>query len=260
MNQRLRALIVLVIGLLLASGAAPAAQSLQQQNDQILQELKAIRQLLEKLAGPLGGQPGAPVPTQAAAPVNDNVKLANVTGPVLGKPDAPLTMVEFTDLQCPFCRQFHVTAYEQIKKDYIDTGKLRYISRDFPLDSIHPFAQGAARASRCAADQGKFWEMRHTILLNNAALSADAFNTFAQDLKLNVATFKACEATAATTFQAEFQKDLTDATSVGVSGTPTFVIGRTSATGLDGVRIVGAQPFSVFDAKLKELLAKPATP
>ena len=250
---------LLIAGALLASSPFLSAQSLSQQNDQILNELKAIRQLLEKLAGPLG-QPGAPIPTQAAAPTDDNVKLATVTGPVLGKPDAPLTMVEFTDLQCPFCRQFHVTAYEQIKKDYIDTGKLRYISRDFPLDSIHPFAQGAARASRCAADQGKFWEMRHTILLNNAALTNDVFNTFAQDLKLNVATFKACEATAASKFQADMQKDLTDAASVGVSGTPTFVIGKTGATGLDGVRIVGAQPYAVFDAKLKELLAKPATP
>jgi protein-disulfide isomerase len=247
------------ITLALALGAmltAPlAAQSLQQQNDQILQELKAIRQLLEKLAGPLGGQPGAPVPTQAAAPVDDHVKLAAVTGFAIGKPDAPLTMVEFTDLQCPFCRQFHVTAFEQIKKDYIDTGKLRYISRDFPLDTIHPYAQAAARASRCAAEQGKFWEMRHTILVNNAALNNDVFATFATDLKLNPATFKTCEASAASKFQADFQKDLTDATAVGVSGTPTFVIGKTSANGLDGVRLVGAQPYAVFDAKLKELLA-----
>ena len=254
-----RLLFGVALAVALLASSRLSAQTLGQQNQDILNELRQIRQLLEKLAGPLG-QPGAPVPTAAAAPVNDRVKLGTVTGLVLGKPDAPLTMVEFTDLQCPFCRQFHVTAYEQIKKDYIDTGKLRYISRDFPLDSIHPFAQGAARASRCAAEQGKFWEMRHTILLNNAALSADAFDTFATDLKLDVATFKTCQATAATTFQSELQKDLTDATSVGVSGTPTFVIGRTSADGLDGVRLVGAQPFAVFDAKLKELLAKPATP
>jgi protein-disulfide isomerase len=255
---RLVFVLALAVGMA-GSGVFVSAQSLQQQNDQILQELKAIRQLLEKLAGPLGGQPGGPVPTQAAAPADDRVKLANVVGYAIGQPDAPLTMVEFTDLQCPFCRQFHVTAYEQIKKDYIDTGKLRYISRDFPLDSIHPFALNAAHAARCAADQGKFWEMRHTILLNNAALTNDVFNTFAQDLKLNVPNFKSCEATATTKFQAEMQKDLTDATSVGVSGTPTFVIGRTAAAGLDGVRIVGAQPYSVFDAKLKELLAKPAS-
>ncbi len=233
-----------------------SAQSLQQQNDQILAELKAIRQLLEKLAGPLSAA-GTPAP--GAAPVDDHVKLASVTGFVLGKPDAPLTMVEFTDLQCPYCRQFHTTTYEQIKKNYIDTGKLRYISRDFPLDSLHAHAIGAARSTRCAGDQGKFWEMRHTILVNNAALNAAIFNTFAQDLKLDVAAFKVCQA-AATKFQADMQKDMTDATNAGVSGTPTFVIGRTSASGLEGVRMVGAQPYANFEARFRELLAKPATP
>jgi protein-disulfide isomerase len=248
----------LVLGLgLAASSPRAAAQSLPQQNQEILNELKAIRQLLEKLAGPLG-QP-SPTPT-AAAPVDDRVKLVNVTGRAIGKADAPLTMVEFTDLQCPFCRQFHVTTFEQIKKEYVDTGKLRYISRDFPLDTIHPYAIAAAQASRCAADQDKFWEMRHTILVNNAGLNADVFNTFAQDLKMNVTAFKSCEAAAPTTFQTDLQKDRTDAATVGVSGTPTFVIGRTNPNGLDGVRIVGAQPFAAFDAKLKELLSKPPSP
>jgi protein-disulfide isomerase len=229
------------------------AQSLPQQNQEILNELKAIRQLLEKLAGPLG-QP-LPTPT-AAAPVDDHVKLANITGRAIGRADAPLTMVEFTDLQCPFCRQFHLTAFEQIKKEYIDTGKLRYISRDFPLDTIHPFAIAAAQASRCAADQDKFWEMRHTILVNNAGLNPDVFATFAQDLKMNVAAFKTCQASASTKFQAELQKDRTDGSSVGITGTPSFVIGRSSANALDGIRLVGAQPFAAFDAKLKELLSK----
>src|SRR5262245_645182 len=253
--------VVVALGLAVFTSTSLSAQSLQQQNEQILNELKAIRQLLEKLAGPLGAPgPGAPVPTQAAALVDDKVKLANVVGYAIGKPDAPLTMVEFTDLQCPFCRQFHVTAYEQTKKEWIATGKLRYISRDFPLDSIHPYAIGAARASRCAADQGKFWEMRHTILVNNAALNPAVFATFAGDLKMNVDTFKKCEATAAAKFQTDMQKDMTDATSVGVSGTPTFVIGKTSANGLDGVRLVGAQQYPRVDAKLKEMMAKPATP
>ena len=246
-----RAAAVLTAAVVVVAGGGPLfAQSLQQQNDQILQELRQIRQLLEKLAGPLGQQGAAPT----AAPTDDHVKLGPVTGYMLGKPDAPLTMVEFTDLQCPFCRQFHITAYEQIKKDYIDTGKLRYISRDFPLAQLHPLAQAAAKASRCAGDQGKFWEMRHTILVNNPTLTPTSFDTFAQDLKMNVAAFKACEADP-TKFQAELQKDETDGAAAGVSGTPSFIVGRTSASGLDGIRIVGAQPYAAFDAKLKALLA-----
>jgi protein-disulfide isomerase len=251
MKKMLAAFGVLTLAL---STPLAAQQSLQQQNEQILQELRQIRQLLEKLAGPVNGAPGGPVPTAAAPPVNDNVKLTNVTGYVLGKADAPLTMVEFTDLQCPFCRQFHTTAFEQIKKDYIDTGKLRYISRDFPLDSIHPYALAAARAARCAADQGKFWDMRHAILVNNATLNNDVFATFAADLKMNVNTFKTCTADSSK-FQADIQKDLSEGSAAGIQGTPSFVIGKTSANGLDGVRFVGAQPYAQFDAKLKELLA-----
>jgi len=120
LNRTVWALVL--IGVLLAPRPFLSAQSLQQQNIEILNELKAIRQLLEKLAGPLGAGAPAPAPGLApSAPVSDKVTLAKVTGIVLGKPDAPLTMVEFTDLQCPFCRQFHVAAFEQIKRDYIDT-------------------------------------------------------------------------------------------------------------------------------------------
>lgn len=237
---------------------AAAQQSLQQQNEQILNELKAIRQLLERLAGPIGGGAAAPAPAPVpTAPVNDNVTLSGaVTGMMLGKPDAPLTMIEYTDLQCPFCRQFHITAFEQIKKEYIDTGKLRYLTRDLPIESIHPQALPAARATRCAGEQGKFWEMRHSILLNNARLTTDSFATFAQDLKLNAGEFKTCFANTAK-FQAEIAKDMAEAASVGISATPSFVIGRTSATGIEGVRFIGAQPFAAFEAKLKELSAKP---
>jgi protein-disulfide isomerase len=248
-----------ITGLWIALALPAGAQSLQQQNQEILNELKAIRQLLEKLAGPLGSAapttaPAAPSP--APMPVNNNVRLTAITGTVLGRPDAPITMVEFTDLQCPFCRQFHVAAFEQIKKDYIDTGKVRYISRDLPLENIHPLAVAAARASRCAGEQGRFWEMRHAILINNARLSEASFAGFAQDLKLNVASFRACAADASK-FRAEIQKDTADAGLIGITGTPTFVIGRTAATGLDGVRFVGAQPFAVFEAKFKELLSTP---
>src|SRR3954470_12835273 len=132
------------------AGTATAQQppTIQQQNEEMIKELRAIRQLLERLTQP---QPSAPAqPTSA--------KIVDLKGYALGKPDAPLTMVEFTDLQCPFCRQFHVTSFEQLKKEYIDTGKLRYFSRDFPLESLHPFAMQAARAAKCAADEGKFWE------------------------------------------------------------------------------------------------------
>lgn len=227
--------------------------TLQQQNSQILEELKAIHKLLEKVLA----QPATTRPAAAAAP-EIRMKVAVLPGDrFLGKADAPLTMVEFTDLQCPFCRQFHTTAFEQIKREYIDTGKLRFISRDMPLPQIHPVAEAAAKASLCAAEQGadKFWEMRHVILLNNRALKLEMLATFAQDLKLNMDNYSACAADSSR-FAAALEADQKFASEAGIKGTPTFVVGRSNADGVEGVRLVGSLPFADYDARFKQALAE----
>ena len=223
--------------------ASPAPMSQQQLSEEMLKELRQIRQILEKISQP----------QQAAAPPQPTTaKLTNTKGYVLGRPDAPLTMVEFTDLQCPFCRQYVTVTFEQLKKDWIDTGKLRYISRDFPLD-FHAQAMPAARAARCAGEQGKFWEVRMVLLRNANLLSADFITKTAADQKLDTKAFAAC--IASTKFDAEIQADLQEGTRIGVNGTPSFVLGRTGASGLEGPMIVGALPYATFDAKLKDLLA-----
>ena len=227
-----------------APSKAPAP-TLERQNQQILDELKAIRQLLEKLAAQPAPAPEADVKVALKAEPGDYA---------MGKADAPLTMVEFTDLECPFCRRFHVETFDRIKRAYIDTGKLRYVSRDFPLP-FHPQAEAAAKAARCAGEQNKFWEMRHAILMNNAKLAADSFTTFAQDLQLNTSAFAACVADTAR-HTAALQADRASASIAGVNGTPGFVLGRTRAGGVDGIRIVGAQPFDVFDAHIKQALTQ----
>ena len=84
---------------------------------------------------------------------------------MLGDKNAPLTVVEFTDYQCPFCQRFHVTSYPDLKKNYIDTGKVRFYSRDLPLD-FHANAMRAAQAARCANDQGQYWKMREIMSAN----------------------------------------------------------------------------------------------
>ena len=171
---------------------------------------------------------------------------------VMGKPDAPLTMVEFTDLQCPFCRQFVTTSFDEIKKNWIDTGKLRYISRDFPLD-FHAQAMPAARAARCAGEQGKFWEMRLGLMRNANLLTAEYITKTANDLKLEPKGFAACNAS--TKYDADIQAESAEGTKLGVGGTPTFIIGRTTATAVEGPILVGALPYAQFDEKLKILLS-----
>lgn len=227
------------------SPQAPAAAPLSQQqiNEEMLKELKAIRQLLERLTTPQQ----APQPTSA--------RLTNLKGFVMGRPDAPLTMVEFTDLQCPFCRQYATTTFDEIKKNWIDTGRLRYISRDFPLD-FHAQAMPAARAARCAGEQGKFWEMRISLMRNANLLTPDYISRTAADLKLDQKPFATCAGSGK--YDADIQAEIQEGARLGIGGTPTFVVGRTSPTEVQGPMLIGALPYVQFDAKLKELLASAA--
>lgn len=150
---------------------------------------------------------------------------------------------------CP--TRISTTTFEQIKKAYIDTGKVRFVTRDLPL-SFHPHATRAAKASRCAGEQGKFWEMRFELVRNAATLSPALMTSTAEGLKLDMAAFQAC--VESDRFDAQIQKDIRDAHSAGVTGTPSFLIGRTAARGLEGVRLVGAQPLAAFEARFTELL------
>ena len=169
----------------------------------------------------------------------------------LGDARAPLVMVEYTDFQCPFCQQFHNTAFAQIKANYIDTGKLRFVSRDFPLD-FHENARRAATAGRCAAEQGKFWEMRQVMIANAEQLRPDNPITYAANVKLDVPKFKSC--LESDRFKAQIDQDIAEGEIAGVQGTPSFVIGRIENDKLEGVRLVGEQPYAQFDARIQELL------
>jgi protein-disulfide isomerase len=116
----------------------------------------------------------------------------------------------------------------------------------------------AARAARCAGEQGNYWEMRHAILANNSALQQNSFNANARELGLDVHGFQECLADSHR-FESELKKDRDAATAVGIAGTPSFVIGRTQASRgvLEGIRLVGAIPFGALDGTLKALLTKP---
>ena len=174
-------------------------------------------------------------------------------GHVLGNANAPLVMIEFTDYQCPYCRGFAVNTFPALKAKYIDTGKLQFVSRDFPLD-FHPNALLAAHAARCAGDQGKYWEIRPVLFANGATLQQSGLLSYARDLSLNTATFQQC--LEKETHAASIKVDLSDAQGAGIEGTPTFVLGRRSPSGaIEGLRIVGAQPTASFEARIEELLA-----
>ena len=214
------------------------------QADDILKELKAIHQLLERQ------QTAAAQPQPA--PASDKVKMSVAPGWYsLGRDDAPVTVVEFADYQCPFCRKFHSDTFAEIKKNYIDTGKVRYVSRDLPLD-FHPNAPGAAVAARCAGEQHKFWEMRDMMVVNAADLTTPSLIKYGQQINLDMTAFGLCLNDKK--YTAAIQKDVADANTMGISGTPSFVVGKTAKDEINGVRIVGAVPYSVFDTAIKNQL------
>jgi protein-disulfide isomerase len=232
----------LPLALLLPLGAADKGIT-REQADEILKELRQIRELLEKqgTAAP-APQPGQQQITKA------NVSIEGAY--TMGSKDAPLTMVEFTDFQCPFCERFHVQTFAELKKNYIDTGKLRFVSRDLPLD-FHPNALQAAQAGRCAGEQGQFWAMRDRMNSNPEKLDLASLAEFALDLKLNVANFRSCVESGK--YKNAIRTDSQTAEKIGANGTPSFVLGKSTPEGVDGELIIGAMPYEIFDQKLKAL-------
>jgi len=184
----------------------------------------------------------------AAAPAGD----PTAADPrVLGSASAQVTIIEFTDLQCPYCARFARDTWPLLRERYVDTGKVRFATRDLPL-SFHAFALPAAVAARCAGQQGKYWEYREVLFGNQALLQEDHYAELAARLGLDVTRFDACRADPATT--EAVRADAALAASSGIAATPTFVIGRVVNGQFEGDLISGAQPFEVFQQRLDSLL------
>jgi protein-disulfide isomerase len=215
----------------------------KEQGDAILNELRQIKTLLERQQRPPAQQP-PPAPEKATLKLGAEYSL--------GRNDAPVVIVEYTDYQCPFCNRFHTGAYPEIRKNYIDTGKVRFIKRDLALD-FHPNALKAAQAARCAGDQGKFWEMHDLLSANPNSLGPEAYAKYAGEIGLDAGAFKAC--TGSDKFIADIRDNGKGAATIGITGTPSFVVGTAKGDTVDGIKIVGAQPYSVFEKTIKDTLA-----
>ena len=232
------------LALLPAAEKPPREQGItRQQADAILDELKQIRLLLEKQQR---AQAPAPAPQ---APQVVNLKLP-ADAPILGSKDAPLTLVEFSDYECAYCRQFHLVTFPALKKNYIDTGKIRFYSRDLPL-GFHANAKKAAQAARCAGEQGQFWAMRDALVTNANALAGAAIVKLAEGLRLNIVSFSNC--LDSSKYDADIGSQGTEATAIGIDGTPSFVLGVSTPDGVRGALLVGAHPYGVFEAEINKL-------
>lgn len=195
-----------------------------------------------------GAQPQAP-----AAPTGP-VEIDISNAPMLGNKDAKVAIVEFTDYQCPFCKQLFENSFSQVKKEYIDTGKVKFYSRDFPLTQIHPQAQKAAEAASCAKDQNKFWEYHDTLFAKQEALQIADLKKYAVDLGLNTSQFDSC--LDSNKYADKIKKDEQEGVTAGVAGTPASFIGTVKGNTLTGVQLSGAVPFANFKTALDAELAK----
>lgn len=223
-------------------------ESLQLEINQLQDRQAAIQKEIEEIKKRLPGWSPPPI-----AEVKGVVLSVGDT-PFKGDKDAKLTLIEFSDYQCPFCAQHFRETLPQIEKDYINTGKVKYVFRDFPIVSLHREAFKAAEAARCAHDQGKYWEM-HDQLFAKERVGLKDLLLHAQALELDVTNFQRCLDSGK--YASKIHKSLAEGTKAGVTGTPTFFLGFTETNEqVKALRVIrGAQPFATFKETIDSLLS-----
>ena len=175
-----------------------------------------------------------------------NVQRYNVPvddDPIFGPEDAPITIIEFSDYECPYCRRFHLDVLPLLLASYGE--QIRIVFRDFPLTSLHPNAISAAHAANCAGDQDKYWEYQEIMFIGAYGLGESAYLQYANDIELDEEAFTECQESGR--FEEEIIADYQYAAQLGVRSTPTFFV--------NGIPLIGAQPFDVFKDLIDRELA-----
>jgi len=222
-------------------------ESLKEGQQAIRQELRDIKELLRDRQPARG-------PTQD---VEFSIKIAN--DPAKGATDARVTLIEFSDYGCPFCARHTRSVMPQLEKAYIATNKIRYVLRDYPLQSIHPQAPKAHEAAHCAGEQGKHWEMHGQLMANQKNLQVEQLSMYAQRIRVeDLATFDECLASGK--YAQKIRSSVVEGAKGGVKGTPSFLLGVTGEDGSVKVLklIQGAQSYAVFQKAIDELIVTSA--
>jgi protein-disulfide isomerase len=220
-----------------------------EQANALIKEIRELRALLE----PEKAAPRVVVADSMPAPT---ATISIKESPFLGRADAPLVLVEFTDFECPYCKQAHDTALAGLKAKYIESGKLRLVCRQLALP-FHPHAELAARAAICAGEQGQFWPMRDRLFSIAPALGETNLLRAAQELNLDLTAFSSCLQGPASGEQV--RKDKLEADAAGIRGTPTFVLGTADGDKVTGEILAGAQNFAFFDMEIQKRLPRDTT-
>jgi protein-disulfide isomerase len=254
---------VLLLTVLLGLGPCPG---LAQPPDELgalkkdietLKEGQAVLQReLQEIKGLLRARSAAGEPPHVARTVN--LVLAVDGRPTKGDPHAKVTLIEFSDYQCPFCGRYFRDTWPRIRQEYVETGKVRYVFRNFPLEAIHPLAFKAAEAAGCAGEQGKYWEMHDHLFVHQADLAPERLAGYAAAIGLDGPRFSQCLDGGAAA--GPIRQDLADGGTAGVRGTPTFFLGVPEGDGatIRALRMIpGAVPYPAFKDALDGLLESP---
>ncbi len=229
--------------------SADDVQSLRKELDEIKKGQAAIQSALQEIKTLLRGRPPAPSEPQ-------DVVLDIKGDPFKGQANATVTLVEFSDYQCPFCSRHVRETMPGLERDYIATGKVKYVFRNFPIDSIHPLAFTAAEAALCAGEQGRYWEMHGRLFAEQNALKPQDLPKHASALALDQPRFQQC--LDSDRHAAQIRKDVDAGQRAGVKGTPSFFIALTEPNDgpVKSIQIIrGAQPYAAFRAAIDAVLA-----
>lgn len=273
MNVALR---VVVAAGLIAGAVALSAQTrpaeerlaaLEASQKEILKQLAELKLMIAQLRQPMPPPAAAAAPSAAGAPrpagaVPPGLAIPTTPIPIdgaasRGSTTAKVTLVEFSDFQCPFCGRYSRDTFEQIVRDYVDTGKVRYVFKNFPIESLHPRAFRSAQAGECAKRQGKFWDLHTRLFANQSALGEPDFIAHARLIGLDTNAFASCLAGDSTT--ARIRQDMTDGRPLSITGTPAFFFGTAQGNSVRVQRrLTGAKSYAEFKANIDVLLAQPA--
>ena len=230
------------------SGYSQSSEELKARREEI-EVLKAIQKELQEIKTLLKSRP-------AEAPSEPQNVVINVDkAPFKGDKNAKLTLIEFSDFQCPFCGRHVTQTVPQIETDYIKTGKVKYVFFDFPLD-FHKNAFKAAEAADCAAEQGKFWQMHDKLFENQKALEESDLTNYAKSIGLNMSKFQKCLDSGK--YANQIKKEIELGQKSGVTGTPSFFLGVTNPkdSNVKAVKVIkGAQPYNNFKEAIDATLS-----
>jgi protein-disulfide isomerase len=244
---------------LLLAWTGACSQSSREEQARMQKEIDDLkegqRQIQEQIKELKGDQPLKRVaPAKSQTPFDIDIDKSSLEHK--GNERARVAIIEFSDFQCSYCLSYVTQTLPQLDKDYIRSGKVKYFFRNLPLTSAHPNAFRAAEAAHCAAEQGKFWEAHDRFFANQDTLNPSDWLPHARALGLDVAKFDECLRSGK--FDEGIKKDIDEAQSLGIEGTPAFLIGVMAPNGQTvSVRrvMLGAEPYDSFKQALDELLS-----